>query len=705
MKNLHLLFWIFFSVFGMHVQAEKVNEKEAARVAKNFFYERAAAYQQLKHEDISIRLLKAITYKDLPVYYVFNADPEGFVLISAWSETYPILGYSLESVYTGLDLPENFSAWMEQYARQIHYAVTEQVPAEVKAIDTWEYYLHAQPQDLEPFRGRDVLPLLTSNWDQGKYYNEQCPADAAGPGGHCYAGCVATAMGQVMNYFRWPDTGTGSYSYECPPYGTLSADFGNTEYRFDLMETSLAHSNHYISQLLNHLGISVDMVYGPDGSGMYNHKAAYSLRTYFKYSPETQYVFRDSTSMDWDSLLVAHLDQKIPMYYAGWSVPNINGHAFVCDGYQGTGYYHFNWGWSASYNGYFYTDNLTPGGSNFNLAQELIIHAVPDTNAYAYPEYCSGNTVYTTLYGTIGDGSGPIYSYGGQNDCNWLIAPADSLDGLSLNFLALDLGAGDTIKVFDGENATAPLLAVFTENSQPVLVDTDSDRMFVTFASDASVQGDGFLAEFVSDLPVYCSGNTSLTAQTDTLADGSGNWDYQNNTQCIWMINPAGASEVTLFFEDFATEQGYDFLKIYDLATQEVLAELSGSYDPVPDPVTSPSGKMFIVFMTNYTNRDAGWKAYYQTDLVGIGENTDFSRLLIYPNPNSGNFTLEMKGSFGGYSGMVITDYTGRKVYQGNIQDETGLMKIELKGLSAGMYFLSLVGDRVEKITQKIVVR
>jgi len=162
---------------------------------------------------------------------------------------------------------------------------------------------------------------------------------------------------------------------------------------------------------------------------------------------------------------------------------------------------------------------------------------------------------------------------------------------------------------------------------------------------------------------------------------------------------------VTLFFEDFATEQGYDFLKIYDLATQEVLAELSGSYDPVPDPVTSPSGKMFIVFMTNYTNRDAGWKAYYQTDLVGIGENTDFSRLLIYPNPNSGNFTLEMKGSFGGYSGMVITDYTGRKVYQGNIQDETGLMKIELKGLSAGMYFLSLVGDRVEKITQKIVVR
>ncbi len=97
--------------------------------------------------------------------------------------------------------------------------------------------------------------------------------------------------------------------------------------------------------------------------------------------PETQYVFRDTTSMDWDSLLVANLDQKIPMYYAGWSVPDTNGHAFVCDGYQGNDYFHFNWGWGGSYDGYFYTDNLTPGGNFFNLAQELIINAVPDTRS------------------------------------------------------------------------------------------------------------------------------------------------------------------------------------------------------------------------------------------------------------------------------------------------------------------------------------
>ena len=83
------------------------------------------------------------------------------------------------------------------------------------------------------------------------------PADPAGPEGHCYTGCVATAMGQLMNYFRWPDTGTGSYTYECPPYGTLNADFSSSNYEWDLMETSLDHSNPEVAELIYHLGVSV----------------------------------------------------------------------------------------------------------------------------------------------------------------------------------------------------------------------------------------------------------------------------------------------------------------------------------------------------------------------------------------------------------------------------------------------------------------
>lgn len=689
------------------LQATRIPEKEAAMVAKKFFYERIAQYRDLGYDEISTIEILTVRHEGMDVYYAINMVPGGFILVSARDEAYPFLGYSFEGRYDETGQPENFTAWVDQYARQIFHAATENLAADDFTARTWAHYMSVTPEDLSPLRGREVEPLLTSTWDQGKYYNQMCPGDPAGPGGHCYAGCVATAMGQVMNYFRWPGTGTGSYTYSCPPYGTLSANFDSTEYRWDLMETSLSHSNLYVAELLYHLGVSVDMVYGPDGSGMYNHKAAYSLSTYFKYSPETQYVYRDSTTMDWDSLLLSHLDQRIPMYYAGWSVPDINGHAFVCDGYQDSAFYHFNWGWGGSYDGYFYTDNLTPGGSLFNLAQELIIHAVPDTANYVYPAFCEGATEFGTLYGTIEDGSGPLYPYPGLNACQWLMAPADSIDGITLEFMRFDLGSGDTLRVYDGDTITAPLLALLTSSSQPGPIDTDGSRMLVIFNSDDSDQGEGFLAEFSSDIPVYCSGNTVLSSQADTITDGSGPWWYQNNTQCIWMITPEGASEVTLNFLDFETEEGYDFLRIYDMETQELLAEYSGSFAPgLPDPVTSTSGKMFMVFITNYTGRSSGWTAYYMTDLVGTEEKMkDAGGIKVYPNPSSGQFTVDLRGNPEGYNLLHIQDMYGRILLHEEIEDGAGTRLIQLGHLPGGIYNLILSEDKANRAAQRIIIQ
>ena len=205
--------------------------------------------------------------------------------------------------------------------------------------------------------------MLNTTWDQGNYYNALCPADDGGPGGHCWAGCVATAVGQLMFYHRWPNQGTGEYSYTHPVYGEQYANFGETTYNWNGMETYLDGPNNHIALLLNHLGVSFDMDYGPDGSGMWNHSAANSMRNYFKYGPQTQYIFRDTTTMNWDSILIANLDARKPLYYAGWEgVGSLNGHAFVCDGYAPDNFYHFNWGWSSSYDGYFLLSALTPAG-------------------------------------------------------------------------------------------------------------------------------------------------------------------------------------------------------------------------------------------------------------------------------------------------------------------------------------------------------
>jgi hypothetical protein len=682
-----------------------VQEKSAREVALKFYYERMPEHLILDAKEISITGTQSVYQDNITLYYVFNMSAGGFVAVAASLASQPILCYSFEGSYTLLKQPANFRAWMSQYQQQLVDMLNDNLPADEKTAELWQYYLETPIQNITRFSEREVAPLLTSTWNQGIFYNEYCPADNAGPAGHCVTGCVATAMGQLLNYFRWPESGTGSYSYECPPYGTLSADFAASQYEWDYAENSLGHSNEEVAEILYHLGVSVDMVYGPDGSGMYNHKAAYSLKTYFKFSPETQYVFRDSTSMDWDSLLVTHLDRQIPMYYAGWSVPDIVGHAFVCDGYQGENFYHFNWGWGGSYDGYFYTGNLNPGGSNFNLAQELIIHAFPDTNLYDYPVNCSGQKNLTSLFGTIDDGSGPMYPYENGAACSWLIIPEDSINGINLNFLQFGLDSNDVLTIYEGESTNAPVLGAFTGTSLPGPVSTDSTRLLMVFESDSALSHSGFTVHYSSVLPVYCSGMEMMTAQTDSLSDGSGNWNYHNSTICLWRIVPEGASSVTLYFNGFETEEGFDMLKIYDLESQELLAEYSGSYFPeVPAPVTSTSGKMFVAFNTNTYQTAPGWSAYYESNLVGIAENTMSQNISIYPNPSSGLIHLRFSQALEEYLDINVLDLSGRTVKKDMIRPGALKASFALDMLSPGIYILQVTTENGNEEYHKIVI-
>ncbi len=672
-------------------QGMETDRISAGEVARKFYYQKTYSKTGTTLEDIKITGSFVIENQESALYYVFNLSPGGFVAVSATMQTRPVLCYSFKGKYDPASLPDNFSAWMKQYERQISYAMSTRAVPDDESVALWKFYSEADADDLKIKGGREIPPMLTTTWDQGTFYNEQCPADPAGPGGHCVTGCVATALGQLVNYFRWPETGMGSYSYDCPPYGTLSADFGSAEYRFDLMETSLDHSNPEVAEIINHLGISVDMVYGPAGSGMYNHKAAYTLRTFFKYSPETQYVFRDSTSMDWDSLLVSHLDRNIPMYYAGWSVPDTNGHAFICDGYQEGNYYHFNWGWGGSYDGYFYTDNLTPGGNFFNLAQELVINAVPDTNLYAYPSYCQDQKVFTELFGTIDDGSGPMYGYSNSAGCSWLITPNDTINGINLNFLHFSTDPADTLTVYEGSTTNDPIIGQYSGSDIPSSLSSENPSLLLVFESGPESTGDGFLLAFESEIPVFCSGMVMLSDQNDTLSDGSGNWNYHNNSACLWRIMPEGASSVTLYFEEFSTEEGMDILKVYDLQTQQLLAEYSGNYGSgVPDPVTSPSGKMFITFNTNTSVTASGWKAVYESNLVGMDDNDSPTRVLVYPNPASEYITIDLGSSSEKKVFVSLTDPAGRTILSGTYPTDNGRIFMNVGDFTPGMYLVKV---------------
>lgn len=690
-----VLFLLFISVITVYGQ--EVTKEEAIIVAKNYF----SSLESNRKQVIDLKNLKENHVDGVTTWYLVNFLPEGWALVSGRKETRPILAFS----YTGSIALENttlpFQMWTDHYSTEIRSVSAKRNLCQHR---DWDLLLYNK-ENLQ--RGvRSLLPILTSTWNQDWPYNDACPPDAAGPHGKTYAGCVATAMGQLLYYFRYPVQGTGSYSYTCPGYGDLSADFSTADYDWSAMSDAIDRSNPEIAKLLYHLGISVDMQYGPDGSGMYNHKAAYSLRTYFRFNPQTQYLFRDSTDLDWDSVIINHLDRRIPLYYAGWSVPNINGHAFICDGYQDSTMFHFNFGWGGNTDGYYVIDPLVPGGSNFNLAQELVINAIPYEVGNPFPSIgCQGETTLESFDGSLTDGGNPLNGYT-ASDCNWLIKPQttlDSVSALTLSFNLLDLSPGDSIHIFKGSNSQAPLLGSWGGQVAPSDIKYEGNTLFVNYKSNNASLANGFDISYHATLPVYCKVMPTIKDFNGSIDDGSGRFQYNNDQTCLWRIQPEGAQTIKITFDQFALATD-DYIRITNLVTNDIVAELYGSDDPnfLPEDLTIPGSKFSMLFKTNSVNRAQGWKMHYESN-VGIDDIDVPHRVSVVPNPNSGSFTI-LFSDLVQITNFEIFNETGGVVYSQDCNSLMESMKLGLT-LNSGFYFIRAISDTGVVYIGKFIVK
>ncbi len=127
-----------------------------------------------------------------PVYYIVGLSPKGFIIVAANDAAMPILGYTSENNYSVDNQPENFSLWMDGYAKMISY-LNERNLTQTEGIKLqWQNYLDV-PTNKKSATSTTVGPLIPSLWNQSAPYNYLCPADPTGSGGHVYAGCVATA--------------------------------------------------------------------------------------------------------------------------------------------------------------------------------------------------------------------------------------------------------------------------------------------------------------------------------------------------------------------------------------------------------------------------------------------------------------------------------------------------------------------------------
>lgn len=486
--------------------SQKIELNDAMSLAKKF--ERTSKYMQ---ESI-------ILAHETPYYYIFtNEQNNSFIIISAYKQLYPILGYSTESGFDANNIIPPVQWFLGGLSEQAEIAIADPKSTDRfrEAWDNLEKFGHPEDKNVAV-----VSPLLTTNWDQGCYYNALCPEDINGPCGHVWAGCVATAMGQIMKYHAYPTSGTGTPSYTSA-YGVLSVELDNETYNYAEMPNQLSASTDSIevAKLLYHAGVSVSMGYGPNGSGAQSSAAAQSFKEYFKYPPYVQYISRAGMDdISWGTILKTEIDARRPVYYSGGGLPGEAGHAFVCDGYDGPTHFHFNWGWSGYYNGYYYLNSLTPGVDNFSNGQDIIIGVEPADDDQVY---CDNSTTLTAESGTIEDGSGDA-RYGNNSNCGWIISPTSEPASivLTVEYLALQEEV-DYVIVYEG---TSPIpgndVAALTGHlSSPVTYYISSPSVYIEFISNESLRDDGFRITYQSGNNINEAANSNLSVYPNPATD------------------------------------------------------------------------------------------------------------------------------------------------------------------------------------------
>ena len=476
---------IIILFFSTNLIAGKVNIKDAQKVALKVYTEKTTQ-QQLNYKNLSITKEYIEKYQNEAVYYIFNINTNGFVIVSADDKFYPILGFSFDGNYDPNQQAPAFSNLMESYKNSIIQLRNSKAATNKKTKDAWKYYLSNSTKKSNT-KEKNVPPLIKSKWNQGTHYNEMCPAHSGGTNGHCVTGCIATAMAQIMYYYKFPEKGFGSHSYYHPYYVSISADFGSTTYQWSKMTNTInASSTNAIAELMFHCGVASNMYYAPSASSSSSSAAINGLKQYFNYSNRAKLTNKSNTPDSiWNEMLIADLDDAKPILYRGSG--SAGGHAFVCDGYYGADKFHFNWGWGGYNDGYFLINNI-----DFSSGMGAIFDLVP----YDHP-YCSNGKTLTSTSSTFDDGSGPS-KYWNNSDCEWLISPSNGKP-ITLNFYQFNTESGkDFITIYNGDNTSAPVLGTFSGSTlPPVLVSTGS-KMLIRFTTDDQNNDFGWTIAYTS---------------------------------------------------------------------------------------------------------------------------------------------------------------------------------------------------------------
>lgn len=389
------------TMVSLNASAGNISATAAREAANNFLKQQATATPgtlrapalsdlKLTHSEPSSAVNGAFDY------YVFNIKGGGFVIVAGEDRAVQVLGYSDKGQMDMNRLPSNVKALLDGYKAEIEFLQT------YKGND-----LVIETPKITATAG--VEPLIKTTWGQEMPYYLQCPIYH---NEYCVVGCVATAMAQVMNYWQYPTSCGTVASYYCYDIGQRIQALPATTFDYSKMLPSYCHWDWDNSQLIQdtytdeqaqevaklsrYCGQAVEMSYSPDGSGAYTWEQLDAMKS-FGYSENARDISKSSlwgwggdnyTTAEWEDLLKVELDAGRPILYSA-NDPSSGGHAFICDGYNAAGYFHFNYGWYGTCDGWYLSTSLRMvhrdgDNLNFSAGHEILAGVEP-------PSYCLFN--------------------------------------------------------------------------------------------------------------------------------------------------------------------------------------------------------------------------------------------------------------------------------------------------------------------------
>lgn len=377
------LLTIAFAIVSLSASAKNISQYEAYNIAHKFY---ASKYTATRTSDYSLKFCwdsnsissnTRTANNTAPTFYVFRDEANtGFVIVSGDDTTIPILGYSFdEKISDAGNLPAPFLWWLTNISDEISRSRSMSSRQVSKVSQSW----------VNPRSGNIVIELETAKWNQHSPYNDQCPMDGAE---RSLTGCTATAIAIVMRYHKWPTYGKGTTDGYVTEEKGIYVESRNLNHAYNWDEMPLTYNSGYSDNQAKEVATLMADIATAIGADFTSETTSAAVKTdvmfnNFDYNPGMYRAYKENYAYDkWIEILENEISSLRPVLYDGDDSNRDSGHQFVLDGYTDDEYFHVNWGWGGSANGYFVLSALSPYEDYlYDSRQSAIINFKPSTSS------------------------------------------------------------------------------------------------------------------------------------------------------------------------------------------------------------------------------------------------------------------------------------------------------------------------------------